>query len=190
MPAAGSGSLAPMTGATCRAWTVEFALWIPVALLSFGCATAPISLTEQGIKHRRHDYTIDRAPSRWERLKVEGTVLSYRRRGPNTMSLQSRCGKPVASPQLMARHLVIRLPERTLVAAGPIAVDGRNAWTQVFDTAQRDTTVRVKTVTLVARDCTFDWVLASSGDFEGAEVDFDAWWGSFRLGPRYQEDGA
>jgi hypothetical protein len=87
----------------------------------------------------------------------------------------------------MARHLVFRLPDRELVAAGPIPVDGRNGWAQIFDTVQGGVSVRVKTVTVVASDCTFDWVLASTGDFDTAEVDFDAWWGTFRLGARYDE---
>lgn len=177
-------------GATCRAWANRLAPWILLLLLGAGCATSPLTRTDGGFRHGRHDYSVE-APGgpgpAWQRVKVEGAVLAYRRRGPDTMSLQSRCGKPVAAPQLMARHLVIRLPDRSLVAAGPIAVDGRNAWTQTFDTVQTGVSVRVKTVTLVALDCTFDFVLASTGSFEPAEQSFDAWWESFRLGPRYEE---
>lgn len=176
-----------MLGATCRARAAGLALWLPVLLLSAGCASTPLSVTEQGFAHRRHDYTIAAAPAGWERVKVDGAVITFSHRGPNTMSLQSRCGRPVASPQLMARHLVIRLPDRELVSAGPTLVDGRNAWSQVFDTDPTGASVRVKTVTLVALNCTFDWVLASTGGFAAAEVDFDHWWQSFRLGPRYQE---
>ena len=187
MRTAGSGSLATMSGASCRAWAARLVRWIPVLLLGAGCATPSLSVSGQGFSHRRHDYTIGRAPEGWERVKVDGAAIAFRRSGPNTMSLQSRCGKPVATPQLMARHLVIRLPDRTLVSAGPIAVAGRSGWSQVFDTVEHGVSVRVKTVTLVAQDCTFDWVLASTGSFDAAEVDFDAWWASFELGPRYQE---
>ena len=79
------------------------------------------------------------------------------------------------------------LPERTLIAAGPTLVDGRDAWTQTFDTVQDDVSVRVKTVTLVVAGCSFDWILMTAADFEPAEQAFDAWWGSFRLDPRYDE---
>jgi hypothetical protein len=176
-----------MLGATRLGGAVGLALWIPVLLLGAGCASTSLSVTEGGFEHRRHDFTINGAPAGWKRVDVEGAVLTYRRRGPNTMTLQSRCGRPVATPQLMARHLVIGLPDRELVAAGPIPVDGRNGWAQVFDTVRGDVSIRVKTVTVVASDCTFDWVLGSTGDFDAAEVEFDAWWGTFRLGARYDE---
>ncbi|MGI9590903.1 MAG: hypothetical protein ACR2P8_06015 [Myxococcota bacterium] len=177
-----------MSGASCRAWAARLARGIPALLLSAGCATPSLSVTEQGFSHRRHDYTIGRAPAGWERVDVDGAAIAYRR-AHNTMSLQSRCGKPVAKPQLMARHLVIRLPDRTVVSAGPVPVAGRSGWAQVFDTAEHEVSVRVKTVTLVAQDCTFDWVLASTADFEAAESEFDAWRESFQLGLRYQEVG-
>jgi hypothetical protein len=176
-----------MLGATCRAGAARLALWLPVLLLGAGCASTSLSATKQGFTHRRHDYTIGPVPAGWKRVNVKGAAIAFSRSGPNTMSLQSRCGRPVASPQLMARHLVIRLPDRELVSAAPTLVDGRNAWSQVFDTPGEGVSVRVKTVTLVALDCTFDWVLASSGGFAAAESDFDRWWESFRLGPRYQE---
>ncbi len=187
--AAGSGRLAPMLGASCRAWAAGLAPWIPVLLGSAGCASTSLSVTGQGFAHRGHDYTIAAAPAGWKRVEVDGAVLSYRLGEPNSMSLQSRCGKPVTSPQLMARHLVIRVPDWKRVSAGPIAVDGRNGWVQIVDTVQDGASVRLKTVTLVASNCTFDWMLASSSGFDSVEADFDAWWSSFRLGLRYQEIG-
>ena len=85
----------------------------------------------------------------------------------------------------MARHLVMGLPQRTLVAAGPIEVDGRNAWTQTFDTLEAGRGARLKTVTLVLDRCTLDWILMAAGSppFEEAERAFDAWWQGFRLAP-------
>ena len=173
-----------MRGATSRAW----AGLLGALLIGAGCAGSPISRIEGGFRHRRHDYTIawPGGPGEaWQRVTLEGAALAFRRPGPEVVSLQSRCGRPVAAPVFMARHLVIGLPERTLVAAGPTQVDGRDAWTQTFDTVQKDASVRVKTVTLVAGGCCFDWILMSSGAFEPAEQAFDAWWGSFRLAPRY-----
>ena len=48
--------------------------------------------------------------------------------------------------------------------------------------------MRIKTVTLVLDDCSFDWILVAAGPFEAAEAAFDDWWASFHLGSRY--DGA
>lgn len=175
-----------MWGATSRAWVGL----LGALLIGAGCASSPMSQIEGGYRHRRHDYTIAKpgGPGEaWRLVSVEDAALAFRRPGPESMSLQSRCGRPVAAPVFMARHLVIGLPERTLVAAGPTQVDGRDAWTQTFDTVQGGVSVRVKTVTLVADGCSFDWILATAAAFEPAEQAFDAWWGSFRLDARYDE---
>jgi hypothetical protein len=97
------------------------------------------------------------------------------------MSLQSRCGRPVAHPAVMARSLLLGIRGRTLLQAGPVVVAGRNGWSQTFDTRSDGVAVRVKTVTVVIDGCTYDWTLAATGDFAPAERAFDAWWGTFRL---------
>jgi hypothetical protein len=104
------------------------------------------------------------------------------------MSMQSRCGRPVAHPAIMARSLLLGIRDRSLRQAGPIAVAGRNGWSQTFDTRSDGVSVRVKTVTVVIDGCTYDWTLAAVGDFAPAERAFDAWWGTFRLDP--QDRGA
>jgi hypothetical protein len=175
-----------MWGATSRAWVGL----LGAVLIGAGCARSAISPIEGGYRHRRHDYTIARPDGpgeAWQRVTLEGAVLAFRRPGPEALSLQSRCGRPVAAPVFMARHLLFGLRERTLVAAGPTQVAGRDAWSQTLDTVQDGISVRVKTVTLVAADCSFDWILMTAADFGPAEQAFDAWWGSFRLDPRYEE---
>ena len=175
-----------MQGATCRAWVGL----LGVVLIGAGCASSPMSPTEGGYRHRRHDYTIARPDGpgeAWQRVTLEGAALAFRRPDREFLGLQSRCGRPVAEPVFMARHLLFGLRERTLVAAGPTQVDGRDAWSQTLDTVQEGVSVRVKTVTLVAAGCSFDWILMTPGAFEPAEQAFDAWWGSFRLAPRYNE---
>jgi hypothetical protein len=150
-----------------------------------GCA-GPLSEVEGGWRDGRYAYTIGRPDGpggAWERIEVEGAVLAFRRGAGETISMQARCGRPVASAELMARHLVIGLREREIVAAGPLVVDGRAGWAQSFDTRSEGVEVRVRTVTLVAGDCAFDWVLAARGPVEPAEAAFDAWWQTFRLDP-------
>jgi hypothetical protein len=117
----------------------------------------------------------------WERFDLEGAVLAYRRGKQETMSVQARCGRPVTSPALMARHLVIGIPERILREGGPREVAGQPAWLQTFDARLEGRTVRIKTLTLVAGDCAYDLVLVAEGDFAPAERSFDAWVESFAL---------
>jgi hypothetical protein len=163
---------------------------LTVALIGAGCA-GPIKKLDGGYRHRRHGYQID-APGgpggAWKRIEVEHAVLAFRRPGPEIVTLLSRCGRPVAEPAQMARHLVIGLPNRNLVQAGPLVVAGRNAWTQTFDTVRDDVTVRVKTVTVVVGDCTLDWILSATEPFQAAEASFDAWWQSIRLDRRHDRE--
>jgi hypothetical protein len=168
-----------MHGVTCRSWAGL------LAVLCAGAACASlVAETERGYRHRKHGYRIG-APGGpggpWTRVEVEDAALAFRRRGPDSLSLQSRCGKPVTDPQLMARHLRIGIPLSELIHSGPVEVDGRSGWTQTFDTVHDDVDVRVKTITLVVGRCSFDWVLASAGSFATVEAAFDAWWGSFQL---------
>ncbi len=175
-----------MWGAMSRAWVGL----LGAVLIGAGCASSPMLPIEGGYRHELHGYTIarpDGSGGEWQRVTLKGEALVFRRPGPESLALQSRCGHPVATPVFMARHLLFGLRERTLVAAGPTLVDGREGWTQTLDTVQEGVPVRVKTVTLVAAGCSFDWVLMTAGSFEPVEQTFDAWCGSFRLGPRYDE---
>lgn len=99
------------------------------------------------------------------------------------MSLQVRCKVPLTRPQILARHLRIGLPEHTLRQSYPTEASGHPGWAQVFDVGSRGSVVRVKTVTLVASGCAFDWVLSvpAGEDFEAAARDFDAWWSTLRF---------
>jgi hypothetical protein len=181
--AAGPG-IAPVRGEALAAgrclWLALLAGW-----LAAGCA-ADLVRTEDGYRHIRHRYSIGvpggPGPA-WEEIDVKDAWVAFRRAGPQTLSMQSRCGRPVAHPAIMARSLVLGIRDRRLRQAGPIVVAGRNGWSQTFDTASDGVVLRVKTVTVVIDGCTFDWTLAAIGDFAAAERAFDAWWGSFRLDP-------
>lgn len=165
----------------------------PLAALLLGCATDPLAIHGEGghavYRHQELGYAIA-APDRgedghWVREQVKGVALAFRERDPasgSTMSMLTRCGGPQASAMILARHLTIGLRERDSLQFGPVAVDGAGGWVQVFDTRVEEIPVRVKTVTVYTRGCTFDWVLVSRGSFPRHEVAFDTWWGSFRSG--------
>jgi hypothetical protein len=117
----------------------------------------------------------------WRRVDLEGAALAFRRGDDEMVSLQARCDRPVTTPALMARHLVIGIPERVLRETGPAVVAGRPAWTQTFDARVDASALRVKTVTLVADGCAYDFVLVAGPSYDAAEQSFDAWVGGFSL---------
>jgi hypothetical protein len=151
-------------------------------LLILGCAGDLVAV-EGGYRHRRHGYTLsvpEGSDPPWRRVEIEGAAIAFRRRGPQTISVQSSCRRSVTEPAILSRHLVIGVDGQLLQQAGPAVVDGRNAWTQTFDTPEG---VRIKTVTAVVGDCVIDWILAAQRGpgFEDAERAFDAWWSASRL---------
>ena len=163
---------------------------MPLAALAVGCASSG-ERVDGAFHHRRHGYTIAPPEGPWRRVTVEYATLAFRRGDFEVMHLKSRCGKPVARAELMARSLLIKVEARDIVVSRPIPVDGRSGWLQVVNTGEDGRPVRQKTVTLVVGDCSFDWSLATSADFGSAEVEFDAWWQSFRLeATRHGEAGA
>lgn len=134
-----------------------------------------------GWRSTRGGYWIGGPGAGWERFDLEGAALALRRGGSETMSLQARCGRPVASPAIMARHLMIGIPERTLRQAGPVSVAGQSGWTQTFDARLEGRTVRIQTVTLVTAGCAYDFLVVAAGDPEPAQRAFESWVESFWL---------
>ncbi len=124
----------------------------------------------------------DPAPG-WSRLRVDGASLAYRARDGTTMSWLVGCGRPLAKPKVLARHLMIGLRGRALTAEGPVAVDGGEGWFQRISAREAGKTVQMKTVTHVAGRCVHDWLLVGRGDLSGTEAAFDRWWSSFHADP-------
>jgi hypothetical protein len=163
--------------------------WVGVALALpalWGCAASPLSAVGGGFVDKHHGYRIGVPPDSdppWRAQEVEGSLLAYERPGPVRMTFSSRCGVPLTRPQLLARHLRIGIPAHVVRAEGPVQLGSIAGWQQVFDADAERGAVRVKTVTLAANECAFDWVLVARGaaDFEGAERDFDVWWRSFAV---------
>jgi hypothetical protein len=153
-----------------RAWGAALVL----ALLLLACARDLIA-ERGGWRSVREGFWIGNPGAGWERFDLEGADLAFRQDKSETMSLQARCGRPVTSPQIMARHLMIGIPERTLRQAGPVLVAGRSGWTQTFDARLEGRTVRIQTVTLVTSNCAYDLMLVAAGDPDPALRAFEAW---------------
>ena len=173
--------MAGLRNAATRRCAVPVGLVLVLALL-LGCASDFLAI-DGGFRHSAHGYTLGlpNGPGPpWMRVRVEDAQIAFRRPGPQTISVQSRCGQPLTSPSILARHLLIGVSPRTLREAGPTEVDGRSAWTQTVDAAGG---VRLKTVTTVMDDCVVDWILAApaGANFELAERAFDRWRATFRL---------
>jgi hypothetical protein len=150
------------------------------SLLLVACA-GDLLAERGGWRSRREGFWISNPGAGWERFDLEGADLAFRQGGSETMSLQARCGRPVTSPQIMARHLMIGIPERTLRQAGPYLVADRSGWMQTFDARVEGRMVRIQTVTLVDADCAYDFVLVAAGDPGPAQRDFEAWVEDFSL---------
>jgi len=158
-----------------------------LAVLAAGCAGS-VRQIDGGFRHQRHGYTIAAPGGAWQAVEVDQATLAFKRGDAESMTLKSRCGRPVARAELMARHLLIGLTPRDVVESHSVSVDGRSGWLQVVDTAFDGKPVRLKTVTLVVGDCSFDWVIATSADPIAAEAEFDAWWQSFRADTSHHGD--
>ena len=165
------------------------AAWAGIALAIpalWGCAASPLKAVDGGFVDERHGYRIGLPPDAsppWRAQEVEGSLLAYERPGPSRMTFSSRCGVPLTRPQLLARHLRIGIPAHVVRAEGPVELGSLSGWQQVFDADASGGAVRVKTVTVTANGCAFDWVLVArdAADFERAERGFDAWWQTFAV---------
>ena len=163
-----------MSRLRCRA-----ALGLTLLLLP-ACARDLVA-EDGGWRSTQEGYRIGEPGAGWERFDLEGAALAFRHGGSETMSLQARCGRPVASPGIMARHLMIGIPERTLREAHPVSVAGHSGWAQIFDARLEGRTVRVQTVTVVTSGCAYDFLVVTADDSEPAQRVFEAWVDSFSL---------
>ncbi len=166
-----------------RARSLRAASWLGV-VLCLACVGS-IEQTGERYRHRNHGFALG-APQgsagAWERVEVDGATLAFRSPEDDTVILKSRCGKPVATPQLMARHLVFGLSDREVVASHPVSVGGAPGWLQIVDTTEKGAAVRLKSITVVKSDCSVDLVLAAERErFAAIEPVFDGWWESLEL---------
>lgn len=140
---------------------------------------------ERRYRHREHGYRIAPPPAlaglEWQRHELEGADLAFRARDDERvhLSLLSRCRGTRAGAEVLARALTAGVDRERFETRQALVVLGRPGWTQTFD-AEAGT--RVRTVTVVAERCVFDWlVVAPAPRFDAAATCFDAWWPTFEL---------
>lgn len=152
-----------------------------LALMLAACAT-PLLREGETFVHREHGYRIAVPPESWRPLALEAADLAFSGPGGARMSLGSRCGIPLATPAVLSRHLVIGVRQRRLLAEGAVTLEGHSGWTRTYEIEFESRPRYLKSVTLVAGRCVYDWVLIAGADSQEAERAFDRWWSSFRLG--------
>ncbi len=145
----------------------------------WGCAGTPI-VRDGRAYHPEAGFSVVAPPlGDWEPFRVDGAWLAYRSPSGAFMTLQTRCFRRYLNAQLRARHLLIGVSPRTVRQSGPVAVGPYGGWTQVVDVGEGEGALRLKTLTLLVEDCTYDFVLTARGDFAALEPAFDEWWQSF-----------
>jgi hypothetical protein len=164
-----------------RIWSTG--LLCAAAMTAAGCR-APVVQQDGLYRHRALGYGIGSPPGPdgyWSHASLSRTDLGFRGAGGETMSLATRCGQPTAPPGILARHLRFGLSDHRLRGSGEVLVSGVPAWMQILEVTSGSASVGVKTVTLVLKECIFDFVLAARTRFEEAERAFDGWLETFRI---------
>ena len=119
-----------------RARSLRAVSWL-VGVALVGCL-GPIEQMGERYRHRQHGFALTApagADGPWERVEVPGATLAFRGPQDDTVVVKSRCGRPVARPQLMARHLargllaIVKLDDNYELVPAAVAdkIDQRDA---------------------------------------------------------------
>jgi hypothetical protein len=151
------------------------------ALLSVACASDLVLVNGRYVQRKYGLSFAEPEPGTppWKRVDLDDTLVAWERPSGARMTVQAECHRKPPSPQVQARSLVIGVERKSLLQSGPVAVGPWPAWSQEFDVGEPQRALHLKTVTVVAQDCTVDFLLMAGDDFEAAEPGFDAWWKSF-----------
>jgi hypothetical protein len=148
-------------------------------LVCLACAST-LRLEDGRWRHGALGYSIDALAPGWVPLELDGVDLAFRGPSGATRSLSTRCHTPLAEPPVLARHLVIGLPDRSRLEARAVLVDGRPGWLQRYEVTVDASTRQLTSVTTVVRECVIDFVLVEPRAAPGSAQEFERWWGSFR----------
>jgi hypothetical protein len=153
------------------------------ALVCLAC-TSTLRLEEGRWRHGALGYSIDAPAVGWVPIEVERADLAFLGPGGATRSLSSRCHLSLAEPKVLARHLVIGLPDRSRLEARAVSVDGRPGWLQRYEIRLDGSSRRLTSVTTVVRECVIDFVLVEPAPAPEPPPEFERWWRSFHWNPK------
>ncbi len=129
-------------------------------------------------------YLLD-SPSRagvvWEEVVLEDAELAFRGSQHETMAFFSSCKIEARSARTLARQLTTGISPTRWQRRESVTVAGREGWLQEFEFEISDRKRTMKTVTVVANRCSYDWVLVAGSTYDIAVESFDGWWSSFRF---------
>ena len=152
------------------------AVVVAVTLVLGACAGQRIV---GGIYRAPTGYQVTLPGSAWVVAEDSRADLELRHRTATAgMLVNAACDPAVArrDPDVLARHLVFGLRDRTVVETGEIPVNGRVASHRVLEGRMRpsDARVRIESYTLKSDRCVYDLL------YVAAPSVFDAWRADFR----------
>lgn len=152
------------------------ALLVLVVLL--GCAHSK----DQRVDAARYSLA---PPSRerviWEEVDLAEAELAFRGPQHEIMTFFTSCKLEAKSPRVLARQLTTGIAVRNWKRRESVTVAGYGGWLQEFEIDAPGEIRTMKTVTIVADRCSYDWVLIADKTFPEAVEAFDVWWSSLRF---------
>ena len=158
--------------------TLAVAAMIVVA----GCAGKRI---EDGVFYSRSGYRIALPGAAWTIAERGPAELEVRhRRVPAGMLVNAACDGPAArrSLDVLTRHLLIGLRERTVLESGRVSVNGRSGARAVVEGRRPESEERVRVEAYVLKDgrCVYDLLyVAPPAAFDALRAEFEGFVQSF-----------
>ena len=157
------------------------AAWHPIGIWSLGllllsaCAAGPIG--EGAYRDPRDRFTIQRPPTQWQPLSVDGAALAFR--SPElagVIGLRVECSSPEPGPlPAVARHLFFGLSQVEIETREPLVLAGASGMRTRLRARLDDRPVEVDGVTVRLQGCLYDFMYVAPPDrFERGRADFDA----------------
>ena len=112
-------------------------------------------------------------------MDVERAEFAFQDGRGGSMTMLREC-RGAARPALLARQLRIGIERSSdaVTDSHALELNGDPGWAQTFQVVEGGRELLVRTVTLSADLCAYDWVLVGAGEAE-RDAAFDLWWSSF-----------
>lgn len=158
---------------------------VAIGLVSLACENGPVLRVDGRLEHSEHGYSIADPNSqsasgiRWQPIELEHAEFAFTDGRGGSMTMLREC-RGAAAPALLARQLRIGIERSSdsVRDAHSVELHGDAGWTQTFAAAGEGRDLLLRSVTLSAKLCTYDWILVGAGEKE-RDASFDRWWTSF-----------